>query len=133
MTNRSQARLIRNSSRRRLTPGKAPLEVRMRISILSWAAAVAVLGCAPVSAKPLMSAHVPAVVREHAVATVGAPKKDADLQLTVALPMRHQGELNALLGALYNPQSPLFHHWLSVAEFTKRFGPTKRDYDTAVR
>jgi len=30
------------------------------------------LGCAPVSAKPLMSAHVPAVVREHAVATARA-------------------------------------------------------------
>src|SRR3569832_2272254 len=105
----------------------------MRISILSWAAAVAVLTCAPVSAKPLMSAHVPAVVREHAVATGGAPKPDADMQLTVALPMRRQGELNALLGALHNPQSPLFHHWLSVAEFTRRFGPSERDYDRAVR
>src|SRR6185312_13559572 len=106
-------------------------EVRMRVSILFWTAAVAALGCAPVSARPLLSAHVPAVVREHAVAVAGAPDQNAHLQLTIALPMRHQGELNELLGALYNPQSPLFHHWLSVAEFTKRFGPTPRDYDTA--
>jgi len=105
----------------------------MRVSILSWVAAVAVLGCTPVSARPLLSAHVPAGVREHAVAVTGAPNQNARLQLTVALPMRHQGELNALLEALYNPQSPLFHRWLSVAEFTKRFGPTERDYDTAVR
>src|SRR5215831_10399806 len=94
----------------------------MRVSILSWAAAVAVMACVPASAKPLLSAHVPAVVSQH-----------ARLQLSIALPMRHQGELNELLGALYNPQSPLFHHWLSVTEFTRRFGPAERDYGTAVR
>ena len=34
---------------------------------------------------------------------------------------------------IYNPRSVLFRHYLSVAEFTARFGPSQSDYDSAVR
>jgi subtilase family serine protease len=55
------------------------------------------------------------------------------LRLDIALPLRNQPELDNLLQALYDPQSPLFQQFLSVAEFTQRFGPTEADYAAVVR
>lgn len=55
------------------------------------------------------------------------------LRLDIVLAPRNQSELDNMLQDLYDPQSPSFHHFLSVAEFTERFGPTKEDYATLVR
>jgi hypothetical protein len=46
------------------------------------------------------------------------------IDLRVVLPPSNQGALQALLQDLYNPQSPLFHDWLSSAEFLADFGPS---------
>jgi subtilase family serine protease len=40
--------------------------------------------------------------------------------------------LDSLLGQLYDRRSPLYHQWLSVQEFTERFGPTAEDYESVV-
>jgi len=55
------------------------------------------------------------------------------LRLDIALPLRNQPALDDLLQKLYDPQSPLFQHFLSVAEFTERFGPSREDYAAAIR
>jgi subtilase family serine protease len=55
------------------------------------------------------------------------------LPLTIGLRLRNEAELNDLLRKLYDPQSPLFHQFLSVQEFTERFGPTAEDYAAVVR
>ncbi len=55
------------------------------------------------------------------------------MRMQVVLPMRNKAQLKDTLSVLYNPSSPLYRHWLSVAEFTKRFGPTQKDYDTAIK
>ena len=55
------------------------------------------------------------------------------LQLDIALPLRNQSELNHLLQKLSDPQSPLFQQYLSVAEFTERFGPSEEDYRAVIR
>src|SRR5579863_2583370 len=55
------------------------------------------------------------------------------LRLDIALPLRNQSALEDLLQKLYDPQSPLFHQFLSVAEFTERFGPTEEDYAAVIR
>jgi len=48
------------------------------------------------------------------------------------LPLRDQAGLDKFLTQVYDPQSPLYHQWLSVAEFTERFGPAQADYDAVV-
>jgi subtilase family serine protease len=55
------------------------------------------------------------------------------LRLDIALPLRNQSELNDLLQRLYDPESPSFHQFLSVAEFTGRFGPSPEDYAAVIR
>lgn len=52
------------------------------------------------------------------------------MHLEIVLPLRNQAALNARLKQLYDPSSPEFHHFLSVAQFTAQFGPTLSQYET---
>ena len=54
------------------------------------------------------------------------------LQLNIVLPLRNNAELDKLLAQIYNPQSPLYHQFLSVEEFTERFGPSQEDYEAVM-
>ncbi len=55
------------------------------------------------------------------------------LRLNIDLPLRNESELDNLLQQLYDPQSASFHQFLSVQEFTDRFGPTQADYAAVIR
>ena len=55
------------------------------------------------------------------------------LSLDIALPLRNESELDDLLQELYDPQSTSFHQFLSVQEFTERFGSQREDYAAVVR
>jgi subtilase family serine protease len=54
------------------------------------------------------------------------------LNLTIALPIRNQDQLDTLLQQLYDPASPNYRHFLSVAQFAAQFGPTPGDYQQVV-
>ena len=51
------------------------------------------------------------------------------LQLDVVLPLRDKAGLDQFVKDLYDPSSPSFRRFLTVAEFTARFGPSQADYD----
>ena len=55
------------------------------------------------------------------------------MRLNITLPLRNEPELDELLRDLYNPESVLYHQFLSVQEFTERFGPTEEDYAEVIR
>ncbi len=46
--------------------------------------------------------------------------------------MRNQAALTALLNQIYDPSSPDYRHFLSVADFADRFGPTPDNYQAVV-
>ncbi|HXB60303.1 MAG TPA: protease pro-enzyme activation domain-containing protein, partial [Candidatus Acidoferrales bacterium] len=54
------------------------------------------------------------------------------LDLAVSLPLRNKPVLDNLLQQIYDPASHNYHHYLTPAQFTAQFGPTKQDYDTVV-
>ncbi len=54
------------------------------------------------------------------------------LQLNITLPLRNEAQLDKLLEQIYNPQSPMYHQFLSVEDFTERFGPSQEDYETVI-
>jgi len=62
----------------------------------------------------------------------GADQATRPLRMSVGLALRNQGELNTLLHNLYTPSSPDYHHFLSVAEFTQRFGPSASEEQAVV-
>jgi kumamolisin len=55
------------------------------------------------------------------------------MRLVLVLPHRNEAELTALLKELYDPSSASYHKFLTVEEFTARFGPSQEDYDAAIR
>jgi subtilase family serine protease len=59
--------------------------------------------------------------------------KNQRMSLAIILPLRNQSELTNLLRRLYDPSSPDYRHFLSVAQFTQQFGPTKQDYQAVVK
>lgn len=101
------------------------------LGAVALTAAFATALCGSASAEALLVKHVPVAVTAHNAALAGALDASTHMQMQVVLPMRNKEKLKDLLSVLYNPSSPLFRHWLSVAEFTKRFGPTQKDYSDA--
>ncbi len=53
------------------------------------------------------------------------------LSLGLTLRLRNPSELQSLLNDLYDPDSPEYRHFLTVEQFTERFGPTVEDYEKA--
>jgi hypothetical protein len=51
-----------------------------------------------------------------------------ELRLAIGLPLRDPAGLENFLADIYNPASTNYHHYLTVAELTARFGPTEADY-----
>jgi kumamolisin len=69
---------------------------------------------APVQARPTISAVRPAAA---------APGDSVDFFLH--LPLQNVAELDALIENQSTPQSPLFHHFLTPAQFRARYGPDR--------
>jgi subtilase family serine protease len=78
--------------------------------------------------RPALTTHVPEAVSTGVAPLVGHLRSAQRLSLAISLPLRNQAELDTLLQQLYNPQSPNYHKYLSVQEFTERFGPVEADY-----
>lgn len=76
----------------------------------------------------IQTTHVPEAVSTGVAPLVGHLPSEQRLSLAISLPLRNEAELDSLLDDLYDPQSPNFHHYLSVQEFTSRFGPVESDY-----
>jgi xanthomonalisin len=97
------------------------------------AASLACAGGAQAALLPTLTPQVPASVASHQVALVGTPDPARTMHLAIALPMRDQAGLDDLLRQIYDPATPLYRHYLSVGEFTARFGPAASDYAAAVK
>jgi subtilase family serine protease len=82
---------------------------------------------------PLPTIHVHEEVLSGETPLLGALPADKSLDLDITLPLRNTSELDSLLQELYDPQSPLFHQFLSVEDFSEQFGPTEEDYAAVMR
>ncbi len=76
-------------------------------------------------------------LRTHMAATAGSQatgRLPASQRMDVAmtLKLRNQPQLNDLLQSLYDPASPNYRKFLTVAQFTAQFGPTAADYEAVV-
>jgi subtilase family serine protease len=77
--------------------------------------------------------HIRPVVSSGQAARVGPMSNSQRMRLAIILPLRNQPELTNLLKRLYDPSSPDYRHFLTVAQFTQRFGPTKQDYQAVAK
>jgi len=54
------------------------------------------------------------------------------LSVAMTLSLRNETQLDSLLQRLYDPQSPDYRRFLTVAQFTEQFGPTEADYRAVI-
>jgi subtilase family serine protease len=84
-------------------------------------------------AQSVLTRHVREVIRTGEAKPIGQLPSDRIMKLDVVLTLRDQAGLDSFLKELYDPASPSYRHFLTVPEFTERFGPTQEDYDAVVR
>jgi kumamolisin len=101
------------------------------LSLIFLAAAILVATIVS-PAQSMMTRHVREAARTGTTKPLARLSKIQVLQLDIVLPLRDQAGLDAFLKDLYNPGSPNYRHFLTVAEFTSRFGPTQDNYDAVV-
>ena len=93
---------------------------------------VTLLAITALGAAPLSTRHVREVVANGQAQASGRLPGTEPMRLVLVLPHRNQVELDNFLKELYDPSSPSYRHFLSVEEFTNRFGPSQEDYDAVV-
>jgi kumamolisin len=55
------------------------------------------------------------------------------MNLNLVLPLSDAAGLETFLSEVYDPSSPIFHKFLTPAEFTAKFGPSQAQYDAVVQ
>ncbi|MGA2648100.1 MAG: protease pro-enzyme activation domain-containing protein [Candidatus Sulfotelmatobacter sp.] len=81
---------------------------------------------------PLMTRHVREVTLNGQAQSLGHLPATQAMRLVLVLPLRNQPALDDLLLKLYDPSNPSYRQFLTVEEFTARFGPTQQDYDAVI-
>ncbi|MGA2352786.1 MAG: S53 family serine peptidase [Terracidiphilus sp.] len=85
-----------------------------------------------VHAESVLTRHMREATRTGQALSLGRLPATRVLQLNLVLPIRDQAGLDSFLKEVYDPASPSYRQFLTVQEFTARFGPTQADYDAVV-
>jgi uncharacterized repeat protein (TIGR01451 family) len=84
---------------------------------------------APAQRQVLHGHLPPAAARLQATDSLDQSKP---MSVLVGLPLRNREALTNFLSDLHNPASPAYHHYLTPAQFTEKFGPTPEDYEAVI-
>jgi kumamolisin len=103
---------------------------KLRKSLIAIVALAPVVNmvCQAESLHP-MTQHVRDVVVNGQAKQVGRLPATQQMRLVLVLPHSNEAALQSLLQDMYDPSSPSFHQFLTVEEFTDKFGPSQADYD----
>ena len=106
---------------------------KLRTSLVTIAALAPIMSIVS-QAAPLSPStrHVRDVVANGQAKSVGRLPATQPMRLVLVLPHRNQPALDSFLKDLYDPASSSYRHFLTVEEFTSRFGPSQEDYDAVV-
>jgi len=84
-------------------------------------------------AQSVLTRHVREVTLNGQAQSLGRLSATQIVQLDVVLPLSDQAGLDGFLNDLYDPASPSYRNFLTVGQFTERFGPSQEEYDAVVR
>jgi subtilase family serine protease len=84
-------------------------------------------------AQSVLTRHVREVVSAGQAQAIGHLPVNQIMRLDIVLPLRDQTGLDSFLSEINDPNSSSYRHFLTVSEFTARFGPTQKDYDAVVQ
>jgi subtilase family serine protease len=104
---------------------------RIGLSLLTLAAVVS-MATIDSPAQSVLTRHTREVAVSGRAQAIGRLPADKVMQLDLVLPLRNPADLDNFLKEVYDPTSFFYHRFLTVPEFTERFGPTQKDYDAVV-
>ena len=107
---------------------------RLSAGSLLFFAAAALAPAAAVRAEPALvpARHVWEVVQSGSAQVVGKLPAGQIMDLDLVLPLRDAAGLDDFLSEVYDPASASYLRFLSVQDFTARFGPSQADFDAVV-
>lgn len=105
-------------------------KLRFKLFLGFYMALSLILGVA--QAQPLLTRHVREAVANQESTFLKPMSATRILRLDVVLPLRDQAGLDNFLQELYDPSSPNYRQFLTVPEFSERFGPSAEDYDAVL-
>ena len=85
---------------------------------------------AQVQPQSLLTRHVREVTLNGQAPFVGQLPATQSMRFDIVLPVREG--LDSFLHDVYDPSSPSFRQFLTVEQFTERFGPSQKDFDALV-
>ena len=104
---------------------------RIGLYLLSLAAFLSVAQVST-QAQTILTRHVRSAVLTGEAKYFGRLPASETMQLDLVLPVSDQAGLDAFVKAVSDPSSPSYRHFLTVQEFTQRFGPSQADYEAVV-
>jgi len=107
---------------------------RLSTSLLTMVALVSVVSVVCLAQpRSLLTQHVREATLNGQAQHVGPLPATQSMRLVLVLPIRNQAALDNFLQEVYDPSSASYRQFLTVEEFTARFGPRQQDYDEVVR
>jgi len=99
--------------------------------VLPIAAAVSIF-MSVCQGQSVLTHHVRQATQDGTARSLGRLPQSQTLNLVITLPLRNQSDLDQLLKDVYDPSSPSYRRFLTVDQFTDRFGPTSADYNAVI-
>src|SRR5271170_3976431 len=97
-------------------------------SILAMAAAILLAAAPDSEAQSVLTQHVREAVLSGEAPIVAQIARGTIVKLDLVLSLRDAEGLDSLLAEIYDPASPSYRQFLTVAEFTAKFAPSQEDY-----
>jgi subtilase family serine protease len=94
--------------------------------------AIGTIATSVTQAATVTTAHVRSIVSTGEAKLVGKLPPDQMMTLDIVLQLRDRAGLQSFLADINNPTSPNYRKFVTPAQFTEKFGPTKSDYDAVV-
>jgi subtilase family serine protease len=102
---------------------------KLGMALFALAAVAAVNIVCQAESQTLLTRHVREAVLNGEARVVGRLPATQTMHFDIVMGLRHHPELENFLQELYDPSSPFYHQYVTVPEFTARFGPSQEDYD----
>ncbi len=107
---------------------------RLSTSLLTIVALVSVANIVcHAQSLPLLTRHLREVTTNGQAPLVGRLPAHQPMRIDVVLALRDRAGLESFLRQVYDPSSPIYRQFLTVREFTERFGPSRGDYNAVTR
>ncbi len=106
---------------------------KLSVSLFTLVVAVSAMSIvSQAQSQTLLTRHMRDAVLNGEAKSVGHLPANQSMRFDVVLALRHQPELEDFLKELYDPSSSSYRQFVTVQQFTERFGPSQEDYDAVI-